>query len=175
MITLCYHAAAIGTAPAPSTVTGKDSAVSVSRASCATLAHAVHHACEKESCIVGDQVTRVVLGCTWCGPSRRSRACRPTTAAGGAGGIGGLRPLDVDIATNTTHNGQLLSIAAVKGRPPSPPNRVVGLPPPRTYGYGRLVRGTWIIVFLEGGWWSALLAFERMVIVERVQSRVRRI
>lgn len=36
-----------------------------------------HHACEKESCIVGDQVTRVVLGCTWCGPSRRSRACRP--------------------------------------------------------------------------------------------------
>lgn len=39
----------------------------------------------------------------------------------------------------------------------------------------RLVRGTWIIVFLEGGWWSALLAFERMVIVERVQSRVRRI
>lgn len=80
-----------------------------------------------------------------------------------------LRPLDVDIATNTTHNGQLLSIAAVKGDPLRP----------RTgwwdYGYGRLVRGTWIIVFLGGGWWSALLAFERMVIVERVQSRVRRI
>lgn len=64
MITLCYHAAAISTAPAPSTVTGKDSAVSVSRVSCATLVHAVHHACEKESCIVGDQVTWVVLGCT---------------------------------------------------------------------------------------------------------------
>jgi len=52
MITLCYHSAAIGTAPAPSTVTGKDSAVS--RANYATLVHAVHHACEKESCIVGN-------------------------------------------------------------------------------------------------------------------------
>lgn len=32
-----------------------------------------HHACEKESCIVGDQVTRVVLGCTWL--RRTNRAC----------------------------------------------------------------------------------------------------
>jgi len=77
MITLCYHSAAIGTAPAPSTVTGKDSAVNVSRESYATLVYAEYHACEKESCIVGDQVTRVVLGCTWCGPSHRSQVCRP--------------------------------------------------------------------------------------------------
>lgn len=27
----------------------------------------VHHICKKESCIIGDHVTRVVLGCTWCG------------------------------------------------------------------------------------------------------------
>lgn len=123
-----YHIAAIGTAPAPSTVTGKDSAVSVSCASCATLVHAIHHACEKESFIVGDQVTRVVLGCTWCGPSRRSRACRPTPLRWGRRNTR-LRPLDVDIATNITHNGQLLSVVAVKGGPPSPPNRVVGLSP----------------------------------------------
>jgi len=116
MITLYYHIAAVGTAPAPSTVTGKDSAVSVSRASCATLVHAIHHACEKESFIVGDQVTRVVLGCTWCGPSRRSRACRPTPLRVGQE--------EYEATTirrgHTTHNGQLLSVAAVKGDPLHP-------------------------------------------------------
>lgn len=77
---------------------------------------------------------------------------------------------------NTTHSGQPLSTAApLKGGLPFAPEPGGGTTAAADYGYGRSVRGTWIIVFLEGGWWSALLAFERMVIVERVQSRVRRI
>lgn len=34
---------------------------------CAVRTARVHHACKKESCIVGDHVIQVVLGCTWCG------------------------------------------------------------------------------------------------------------
>lgn len=112
----------------------------------------------------------MVLGCTWCGPSRGSRACRPHVA-GGAGGVEAT-VLDINRHECNPQHGKPLSTVAVAGGTPCTP--VIGRWDPAAtadyddghadYGFsgGRVVE-------------SALLAFERMVIVERVQSRVRRI